>query len=211
MSFYCDTHADDEVRYIIEGEGIFGFVRPDGTQVELAAGAVLRKRAFYNGFGRKVHLEGNATFKVKSGDTFTVQTEQGKITVLGTTFDVYANEMVFRVICHEGKVGVDAGGRKKELVAKMGIEVIDKQWRDLDEAAVENINWTTDRTNFFYAPLYEVFEALEKQFGIEVLGGEKFNNSFIGSFEHTSLEAAAEQIFVPMSIPYKIEGNNVIL
>lgn len=29
------THADDEVRYIIEGEGIFGFVRPDGSQVEL--------------------------------------------------------------------------------------------------------------------------------------------------------------------------------
>lgn len=29
------THADDEVRYIIDGEGIFGFVRPDGSQVEL--------------------------------------------------------------------------------------------------------------------------------------------------------------------------------
>jgi 1,2-dihydroxy-3-keto-5-methylthiopentene dioxygenase len=31
----CHTHADDEVRYIIDGEGIFGFVRPDGSQVEL--------------------------------------------------------------------------------------------------------------------------------------------------------------------------------
>jgi 1,2-dihydroxy-3-keto-5-methylthiopentene dioxygenase len=29
------THADDEVRYIIDGEGIFGFERPDGSQVEL--------------------------------------------------------------------------------------------------------------------------------------------------------------------------------
>ncbi len=29
------THADDEVRYIIDGEGIFGFVRPDESQVEL--------------------------------------------------------------------------------------------------------------------------------------------------------------------------------
>ena len=28
-------HADNEVRYIIDGEGIFGFVRPDGSQVEL--------------------------------------------------------------------------------------------------------------------------------------------------------------------------------
>ncbi len=29
------THAEDEVRYIVDGEGIFGFVRPDGSQVEL--------------------------------------------------------------------------------------------------------------------------------------------------------------------------------
>ncbi|MGL6340611.1 MAG: 1,2-dihydroxy-3-keto-5-methylthiopentene dioxygenase [Waterburya sp.] len=28
-------HADDEVRYIIAGEGVFGFVRPDGSQIEL--------------------------------------------------------------------------------------------------------------------------------------------------------------------------------
>lgn len=31
----CHIHADDEVRYIVAGEGIFGFVRPDGSQVEL--------------------------------------------------------------------------------------------------------------------------------------------------------------------------------
>lgn len=29
------THADPEVRYIVAGEGIFGFVRPDGSQIEL--------------------------------------------------------------------------------------------------------------------------------------------------------------------------------
>ncbi len=31
----CHIHADDEVRYIVAGEGIFGFVCPDGSQVEL--------------------------------------------------------------------------------------------------------------------------------------------------------------------------------
>ncbi len=29
------THADDEVRYIVDGEGVFGFVCPDKTQMEL--------------------------------------------------------------------------------------------------------------------------------------------------------------------------------
>jgi 1,2-dihydroxy-3-keto-5-methylthiopentene dioxygenase len=29
------AHAEDEVRYIVEGEGIFGFIAPDGRQMEL--------------------------------------------------------------------------------------------------------------------------------------------------------------------------------
>lgn len=29
------THDDDEVRYIVDGEGVFGFVLPDATQAEL--------------------------------------------------------------------------------------------------------------------------------------------------------------------------------
>lgn len=33
------THADDEVRYILDGAGVFGFVRPDGSQVELTVEA----------------------------------------------------------------------------------------------------------------------------------------------------------------------------
>jgi 1,2-dihydroxy-3-keto-5-methylthiopentene dioxygenase len=35
----CHTHADDEVRYIVAGDGIFGFVRPDGSQIELTVEA----------------------------------------------------------------------------------------------------------------------------------------------------------------------------
>ncbi|MBE9129242.1 MULTISPECIES: 1,2-dihydroxy-3-keto-5-methylthiopentene dioxygenase [unclassified Coleofasciculus] len=31
----CHYHTDNEVRYIVAGEGVFGFVRPDGSQVEL--------------------------------------------------------------------------------------------------------------------------------------------------------------------------------
>ncbi|MGL5080295.1 MAG: 1,2-dihydroxy-3-keto-5-methylthiopentene dioxygenase [Microcoleaceae cyanobacterium] len=31
----CHTHADHEVRYIVDGEGVFGFVCPDGVQMEL--------------------------------------------------------------------------------------------------------------------------------------------------------------------------------
>ncbi len=35
----CHYHTDDEVRYIIAGEGVFGFIRPDTSQVELTVEA----------------------------------------------------------------------------------------------------------------------------------------------------------------------------
>ncbi|SKB15497.1 Acireductone dioxygenase [Planktothrix sp. PCC 11201] len=35
----CHIHTDNEIRYIIDGEGVFGFVRPDGSQVELTVKA----------------------------------------------------------------------------------------------------------------------------------------------------------------------------
>ncbi|HJL43336.1 MAG TPA: cupin domain-containing protein [Myxococcales bacterium LLY-WYZ-16_1] len=35
----CHTHDDDEVRYVIDGEGVFGFVLPDGDQLHLTVEA----------------------------------------------------------------------------------------------------------------------------------------------------------------------------
>ncbi len=35
----CHVHPDDEVRYIVDGEGVFGVVLPDGAQVELTVSA----------------------------------------------------------------------------------------------------------------------------------------------------------------------------
>jgi 1,2-dihydroxy-3-keto-5-methylthiopentene dioxygenase len=35
----CHYHTDAEVRYIVAGEGTFGFVRPDGNQLELTVQA----------------------------------------------------------------------------------------------------------------------------------------------------------------------------
>lgn len=35
----CHTHSEDELRYVVAGEGVFGFVRPDANQVELLVAA----------------------------------------------------------------------------------------------------------------------------------------------------------------------------
>jgi 1,2-dihydroxy-3-keto-5-methylthiopentene dioxygenase len=56
------THADDEVRYVLAGAGVFGFVRPDGSQLELLvrAGECINVPA---GTEHWFHLTASRTFK----------------------------------------------------------------------------------------------------------------------------------------------------
>ena len=57
----CHRHDDDEVRYVVDGEGVFGFVRPDASQVELEVEAgdyikvpALTEHWFRLGAGRRI-------------------------------------------------------------------------------------------------------------------------------------------------------------
>ena len=55
---------------------------------------------------RTLELNGEAFFDVEKGNTFTVKTSQGNVSVLGTEFNVNASVDFFRVSCYEGKVKV---------------------------------------------------------------------------------------------------------
>ncbi|HJW29309.1 MAG TPA: FecR family protein, partial [Saprospiraceae bacterium] len=79
---------------------------PESSEVRLNAGSSVT----YNGRNftkdREIHLKGEAFFKVQHGSKFTVLTEQGSVTVLGTSFNVIAWPDRFEVSCYTGKVKV---------------------------------------------------------------------------------------------------------
>jgi transmembrane sensor len=67
------------------------FLLPDDSQVVLNSGS----NATYNSFKwddkREINLDGEAYFKVAKGKVFDVITSQGKVTVVGTQFNVTHN------------------------------------------------------------------------------------------------------------------------
>ena len=79
---------------------------PDGSKVQLNAVSTLTHKTFMWNQNRELDLQGEAYFKVKKGDTFSVKTAQGSVTVLGTEFSVNVRENYFNIICYEGKVEV---------------------------------------------------------------------------------------------------------
>ena len=66
------------------------------------------------------------------GVPFNVETDNGKVQVLGTEFDVLSRQESFQVLVSEGKVRVSSGTLEKILTADM--------------AFYKNPQWTNDNT-----------------------------------------------------------------
>ena len=96
----------------------------DGSVVRLAPGS--RMRLLERAGGRGVFLKGRAFFAV-ARDTerpFRIQTSAGEVTVLGTRFDLAAENEDLHLVVLEGRVEVAAGGGRTEVTAGHTVEVL---------------------------------------------------------------------------------------
>ncbi|MFC5682387.1 FecR family protein [Flavobacterium sp. MAHUQ-51] len=101
--------ANNEFNYLsIPRGGQFYLQLSDGTKVWLNSKSVLKYPVLFGGNQRTVFLEGEAYFEVSKNPhkPFNVVTKSGKITVLGTQFNVssYAEDNYFATTLAEGKV-----------------------------------------------------------------------------------------------------------
>jgi ferric-dicitrate binding protein FerR (iron transport regulator) len=81
---------------------------PDGSGVYLNAMSEIRYSEKDFQKNRTLRLNGEAYFEVKEGSLFTVESDQGKIEVLGTSFNVQSRDDYFKVSCLSGRVVVTA-------------------------------------------------------------------------------------------------------
>lgn len=100
---------------------------PDKSVVNLDKGATLDIVSEDFSIARSLSLQGRAFFSVaKNGDSpFTIGLPQGKITVLGTQFNITANDDAEEILVTEGHVRYDIEGRSFDLYAGDYIRVID--------------------------------------------------------------------------------------
>lgn len=182
---------------------------PDGSEVTLNADSKIafsRVRWFGD---RGVSLEGEAFFKVVKGSSFSVATEQGTVTVLGTSFNVNARTSGFEVSCFTGKVKVESGEKQVVLTKGMFTKLEDQ---GLADAALFDVNKTTWRAGDFYferAPLSTVIDELERQFNVDITFSGDGSRLYTGYFSRKNIDEALEMVFKPMSLNYQRENNKV--
>lgn len=185
---------------------------PDKTKVTLNAGSTLTFDEGSWDENRITQLEGEAFFNVSKGSKFTVNTTQGKVTVLGTQFNVKQRNEFFEVHCYEGSVEVEHPLRKVILKPGEYISIYQKQVTSGNLPIVKAPSWTEGRNVFRGVPYNEILDELSRQYDVTITTDiEASKRLFTGAFNNDNLEEALKAVTAPLKLDYKITGKNVII
>jgi ferric-dicitrate binding protein FerR (iron transport regulator) len=207
--FYI-LNLSPNTEYVAENSAKTEFLLPDSSEVILNAGSVISYSEKDWSKNRSLKLAGEAYFKVAKGEKFTVQTNQGRVSVLGTQFKVNDRDGYFEVSCYEGLVLVSHQGKEVELSAGYTY----KAFGDIivhEATALSKPSWLDNKSTFISVPFNQVVSELERQFDIEISGDATDSATlFTGSFSNEKLETALQAITIPLNLSYSINGKNVV-
>ena len=188
-------------------------ILPDQSNVHIQGKASLSYNSYFWFLNRVVELRGKAFFEVEKGKRFTVNTQHGKIEVLGTKFSVESDSTNFKVMCFEGEVAVYFDNQKKLLQPNKSVEI------DLVNKKINQKNfnynqpiWINDEVKFNAIALQDLISLISEQFSIEVDYSTLQNPSaFTGTLVFNNLQESLSVIASTYSIDIKqINKNNYI-
>lgn len=188
---------------------------PDGiSKVTLASNSkVSWNEDDWTSSHRKISLTGKAFFEVGKGSPFEVNTQNGKIEVIGTSFELEEFEEALNVICFEGTVRATANNNEVVLI-QGGQRYLYYQGTWEDGITIEDVlpAWLEKKTKFEKAPLVHVIKSLEKLYDIEiVIGSINLKRRFTGTIPNENLETAISIVFKPLNISFELNGNKLYL
>ncbi len=186
------------------------FELPDRSQVQLNNDSRISYKKFKWNSNRSLALEGEAFFEVEEGETFSVVTDAGIVTVLGTKFNVYSRGDSMSVSCFEGLVRLTKGEVSIELTEGRTAGITNGEL-ELGQTYVSRPGWLYNESAFEDIALRYVIEELEKQYDISIITENiDVNLRFSGSFPNDDLEAALQAVTLPFNLNYRIDNKNVV-
>lgn len=204
---------------------------PDGTEVWLNAASSIEYPVAFKGEERRVKIMGEVFFDVtnRSWQPFVVETDQMKLEVLGTSFNVnaYSNEQTIQTTLLTGAVKVtpvqtntgDHKMRHKVLVPGQ-TAVLSKPDAQTAPAltVTETIDpgkitaWKNGLFNFDGVDLYSVMRQLERWYNIDVQYiGKPENVIFKGKMHRNTNLSDVLKVLETMDVDFELKGNTLIV
>jgi transmembrane sensor len=197
---------------VVAGRGThIDYRLPDGTRVTINAGSkiVFNKREFTE--NRDVVLDGEAFFDVVKGNSFQIKTKHGDIKVLGTSFNVYSRDDLFKVSCISGRISVSCENQLVEITPGQTATIAGKDLLSYQDNNVSSsTSWIKGEYYFENSPLDLIFSEMERQFNVKFVATNIKEKHFTGSFTNKDLGNALEIVCIPMGLKYEIGKNGKI-
>lgn len=185
---------------------------PDNSIAQLSANSSISYNENNWDNQRELSLTGKAYFEVEKGKTFTVNTSEGKVTVLGTKFTVNATNNFFEVQCYEGKVKVTSKNTNTAILTKGKAFRIYNNTNEEWTFNKATPSWLNGESEFNNTPLSQVIIALEKQYNLKIdTNNINLNKRFTGTFTHKDVNIALKTVFAPMKISYTLAKNSSVI
>ncbi len=192
---------------------------PDGSVVQMNAESTLTFPEKFTGKSREVILSGESFFEIKkdSKRPFSIDTEQLRTTVLGTSFNIKANEgAAVEVTVATGRVQVATrdekeNGESETLIASPKQQIVwDGRSRKLFKKEVElesYLSWKEDVFFFENTPLQEVIRQLEKRYAVDLIliDDALLHCKITGKYKNEGLKNILEGLRFINGIEYHIE------
>jgi len=180
---------------------------PCNSKVTLNAASKITYKPLIWFISRKVILEGEGCFEVKSGSRFVVKSGFNRVNVMGTAFNIYARQGIFSVTCLSGAVKVHSINESVVLNANMQATIHEPALiinRNITSSIVTG--WMEGKFAFDKIPLKEVIAEVERQYNIKVIPVSYPNHLYTGNFSKTDNPAELlEVIGKPFGIKFSIE------
>ncbi len=159
---------------------------PDGSLVQLNAASSINYKPYWWNMERAVELSGEAFFEVEKGKSFTVISEEGNTTVLGTSFNIFARESAYQVYCKTGKVEVASNKHDIQYKITAGeLAIIDntaKSGIKKKMDARDYTSWIDNKFSFTDTSLARVFQELELQYNINIDYNKELSDLKYGAY-----------------------------
>ncbi|HCV15126.1 MAG TPA: hypothetical protein DF637_02155 [Rikenellaceae bacterium] len=183
---------------------------PDGSGVTLNSESTLKYKPLVWFLGKSVQLTGEALFEVIKGKSFKVITNNGTVSVLGTSFNVYIREGDFSVTCYTGKVAVETLSISERVVLEKNTKFESNkegEFRTItSESFTKGNSWSENRFAFVSEDLSKVLKELERQYNIKIIVDRNLDYSYTGSFEKINDPYEVLRI-VTTPFDLKVSGN----
>ena len=187
------------------------FQLPDASQVTLNSGSEIEYKKWNWNKNRSLELQGEAFFKVTKGKTFDVYTNLGKVTVVGTQFNVKSRDKRFEVSCFEGKVRVANNGRVVFLTKGQSVAFENGKALDIAASTDTKPSWMNSQMIFYAENLEAVIAEMERQYAIEITSKNiRSSQKFTGTIPAENLEMALQIISSAYNFKYTKTGKNSI-